>query len=91
MPDHALTPQEAYQTLSTAFRHAQSTERSLSQEAEPVSTIAFTGALILGRAAFIAHMSLNGKVRPYRQLAHAILAQALDEVEMMMTETKGRA
>lgn len=88
-----MTPMEALKLQETALRHCHMAEGALALEQEPLSTIAATGAFILARAAYFAHQALAGqdKIPPYRQLAHAILSEVLDEIELLMTQTEGRA
>ena len=74
----ALKPLEAINLQETALRHAMAAERILEAECEPLSTIACTGALILSRMAYRAHkMVPQGTLQPYRELAHAMLDEAL--------------
>ncbi len=98
MTGNHLTPKEAMELQETALRHCHLTEHGLQEEAETLQTTACTGAYILARAAFIAHASLEPKqrqsmkhIKDYRTLARAMLEDVLDDVELMMTETKGRA
>ncbi len=96
-----MTPLEAIDLATTALRHARAAEQILEADQEPLSTVACTGALILGRAAYIAHQAMAAKPRgkreakrvlpTYRMLAHQILEEALNEVELLMTKTEGRA
>ena len=94
----ALKPLEAINLQETALRHAMAAERILEAECEPLSTIACTGAFILARTAYFAHRALTeikprkgeAKLPPYRQMAHKMLEEALDEIELMMTKTQGR-
>ena len=87
----SLSRREVADLTEVALRHGQTTECLLRDEGHSVVTVAFTGALILARAAFFAHMNQTGKALPYRQLAHKILAEALDEAELIMTQCEGRA
>jgi hypothetical protein len=47
---------------------------------------------ILARAAWFAHTTLpTGLLFPYRNQAHRLLAEILDEVELSMSRCQGRA
>ena len=86
-----MSLREASDLQEIALQHTLQAESLLQMEGHAIPIIACTGALILGRAAFYAHMQLPGQIKPYRQLAHAMLAEVLDVVELMMTKTEGRA
>ena len=87
-----MTPLETLKTQQTALRHAMLAEAHLMVESEPILTIAYTGALILSRMTWTANaMVPAGTVLPYRTLAHKILEEALDEMELLMNQCEGRA
>jgi hypothetical protein len=91
-PTGQLTPLEEVAMLQTALRHAMIAEAGLMAEAQTLSTIACTGALILSRMAYHVQQRVpQGTIQPYRELAHAMLDEALDEVELMFTQCQGRA
>lgn len=78
--------------LQTALRHAQLTEANLMAEQQTLSTIALSGALILARMAYHVQSRVpEGTIQPYRELAHAMLDEALAEVELMFTQCEGHA
>ena len=78
--------------LETALRHAMIAEANLMAERQTLSTIACTGALILSRMAYHVQSRVpEGTLQPYRELAHAMLDEALGEVELMFMKCEGRA
>jgi hypothetical protein len=89
-----LTPMQAYDLQKEALRHAMAAESVMREQDEDLSTIACSGAYLLGRAAYFAHQNADKKQRShpnFRMLAHAMLAEALNDVELIMTKTEGRA
>lgn len=74
-----------------AVRHMSRAEHLLREEGCAIPIIAYTGALILGRAAFFSRQMAPEATKSFRQLAHAMLDEVLDDVELMMTQTRGRA
>lgn len=78
--------------VQTALRHGLTTEAVLMAEGRDLGTICLTGAMILARTAYHTHrLAPQGTIQPYRELAHAILDEALGEIELMMGECEGRA
>ena len=90
-----MTPLELLRTRQAALCHAQQTELSLIAEASSYSTVACTGAYILARTAWYVQQAQTAArqagLPTYRTLARQILEEALDDVELMMTETEGSA
>ncbi len=91
-PTGQMTPLEGVAMLQTALRHAMIAEAGLMVERQTLSTIALSGALILSRMAYhVQQRAPQGTIQPYRELAHAILDEALGEVELLMNDCQGRA
>ena len=82
---------ETSNLMQEAMGQARDVEDQL--RALPVPIIACIGALVLARAAWVSHMHLcrTNRSKGFRAQAHAMLADVLDEAELLMTETEGRA
>lgn len=92
MTTPGLNLQEASQLMAMVLPQVRDLEDHLAPR-YPLPTIACIAALILARAAWSAHMHLakTGQSKGYRNTAHAFLADVLDQAELLMTETEGRA
>ncbi len=91
-PAGQMTPLEEVAMLQAALRHAMVAEARLITEGQTLSTVACTGALILARMAYHVQSRVpEGTIQPYRDLAHAMLDEALDEVDLMFRQCEGRA
>jgi hypothetical protein len=91
-PAGQMTPLEEVAMLQVALRHAMIAEAYLSVTGANLSTVACTGALILSRMAYHVQSRVpDGTIQPFRELAHTMLDEVLDEVELMFREPEGRA
>lgn len=94
MSKHEEIPAEL---MEAAIRHAFMAEGMLREESIPSSVGAYVGAVMLARAAWLAHHGClkNGcdhaKHETFRDVAHGVLEAILDVTELMATEAKGRA
>lgn len=72
------------------LRYAMRVEAAIDADGHPLTIIAGTGAMLLARSTYLRARNLPGQ-KTFRQEAHAILAEILDETELLMNQCEGRA